>query len=184
MSKIGKKPIPIPEKVEIKISGGLVSVKGPKGELKKEFPTLLEITVSNNEVIVKPKNAEVGDQKTVFSLWGMARAMIQNMIKGVTEGFEKVLEFEGVGYKANLKGSDLELGLGFSHPVSIKAPAGTTFKPEKNAIRISGIDNELIGQTAEEIRSHRRPEPYKGSGIRYQGEIIKKKAGKKAITAT
>ena len=113
-------------------------------------------------------------------VWGLSRALFQNMITGVSEGFEKVLEFQGVGYKATLKGTDLELGLGFSHPIIVKGPEGITFKTEKTTIRVQGMDKELIGKVAAEIRSHRQPEPYKGSGIRYQGEFVRRKAGKKA----
>jgi len=177
MSKIGKKPITIPKDVQIKMDGGLVSINGPKGELKRFIPGNVDLNIEGEVLKVIPKNME--DSAT----WGLASALIKNMIKGVTEGFETVLEFQGVGYKAAVKGNDLELGLGFSHPITIKAPEGITFKAEKNVIRIQGIDNELIGKTAADIRSWRRPEPYKGSGIRYQGEIIKRKAGKKAVAA-
>ena len=177
MSKIGKKPIKIPKDVQIKMDNGLVSVKGPKGELKRFIPGNIDLNIEGEILKVTPKNME--DSAT----WGLASALIKNMIKGVSEGFETVMEFQGVGYKAVVKGNDLELGLGFSHPVTIKAPEGITFKAEKNSIRIQGMDNELVGKTAAEIRSWRKPEPYKGSGIRYQGEIIKRKAGKKAVAA-
>lgn len=175
MSKIGKKPITIPKDVQVKMDDGFVSVKGSKGELKRFIPGSVDLNIEDNVLRVIPKNKE--DSAT----WGLASALVKNMIKGVTEGFETVMEFQGVGYKATVKGNDLELGLGFSHPVVIKAPEGITFKAEKNVIRIQGMDNELVGKTAAEIRSWRRPEPYKGSGIRYQGEIIKRKAGKKAV---
>ncbi len=175
MSKIGKKPITIPKDVQVKMDSGLVFVKGPKGELKRFIPGNVELNIEGEVLRVIPKNTQ--DSAT----WGLASALIKNMIKGVSEGFETVMEFQGVGYKATVKGNDLELGLGFSHPVSIKAPEGITFKTEKNVIRIQGMDNELVGKVAAEIRSWRRPEPYKGSGIRYQGEIIKRKAGKKAV---
>ena len=177
MSKIGKKPMAIPKDVQIKMDNGLVSVKGPKGELKRFIPGDMDLNIEGEVLKITPKNIE--DSAT----WGLASALIKNMIKGVTEGFETVLEFQGVGYKAVVKGNDLELGLGFSHPITVKAPEGITFKAEKNVIRIQGMDNELVGKTAAEIRSWRRPEPYKGSGIRYQGEIIKRKAGKKAVAA-
>ena len=175
MSKIGKKPIKIPKDVQIKMDDGLVSAKGSKGELKRFIPGDVDLNIEGDELRVTPKNKE--DSAT----WGLASALIKNMIKGVSEGFETIMEFQGVGYKAVVKGNDLELGLGFSHPVIVKAPEGITFKVEKNVIRIQGMDNELVGKTAAEIRSWRRPEPYKGSGIRYQGEIIKRKAGKKAV---
>ncbi len=177
MSKIGKQPITIPKDVQIQMDGGFVSVKGPKGELKKFIPGNVDLNIEGDVLKVTPKNME--DSAT----WGLASALIKNMIKGVSEGFETVLEFQGVGYKATLKGNDLEMGLGFSHTVSVKAPEGITFKVEKNIIRVQGIDKELIGKTAAEIRSWRKPEPYKGSGIRYQGEIIRRKAGKKAVAS-
>lgn len=177
MSKIGKKSITLPKDVQVKMDASYIYVKGPKGELKKFFPHDIEINIDGESLTIRPKNTENR------AIWGLSRALVKNMIKGVTEGFEKVLEFQGVGYKAILKGNDLEMGLGYSHPITIKAPEGITFKVEKNVIRIQGIDNELIGKVATEIRSWREPEPYKGSGIRYQGEVIKKKAGKKAVTA-
>ncbi len=177
MSKIGKKPITMPKDVQVKMDNGFVSIKGPKGELKKFIPGDIELNIEGEVLKVTPKNTE--DSAT----WGLARALVKNMIKGVTEGFETVMEFQGVGYKAVVKGNDLEMGLGFSHPVTVKAPEGITFKAEKNVIRIQGMDNELIGKVAAEIREWRRPEPYKGSGIRYQGEVIKRKAGKKAVAA-
>ena len=177
MSKIGKKPMIILKDVQIKMDGNFISIKGPKGELKRFIPGNIDLNIEGESLKVIPKNIE--NRAT----WGLASALIKNMIKGVTEGFEIVLELQGVGYKAVVKGNDLEMGLGFSHPVTIKAPEGIIFKAEKNVVRIQGIDNELVGQTAAEIRSWRKPEPYKGSGIRYQGEVIKRKAGKKAVAA-
>jgi large subunit ribosomal protein L6 len=158
----------------------LVSVKGPKGTLQRTISKDVIITVENNEIKIGLAPNASKDGK-VF--WGLSRALIQNMVTGVTTGFETVLEFQGVGYKATVKGSDLELGLGFSHPVSVKGAEGITFVTDKNSIKIQGIDKELIGKIAASIRMHRLPEPYKGSGIRYQGEVIKRKAGKKAATA-
>ena len=184
MSKIGKKPIEIPSGVEVKFEAGLISVKGPKGELKKEMPASVIIYIEGNRMLVKCKDESMIADKKNKALWGLSRALVQNMIKGVTSGFEKVLEFQGVGYKAMAKGNEIELGLGYSHPVHIKAPQGIEFKSEKNVIRISGIDNDLVGKIAAEVRSKRKPEPYKGSGIRYQGEIIKRKAGKKAVASS
>ncbi len=181
MSKIGKKPIQIPKGVEVKVSANLVSIKGPKGELKKNFDDSILISSDNSQVVLSLKDQNVGSQKA--PLWGLTRALMANMIKGVTDGFEKNLEFEGVGYKANVKGDELELILGYSHPVQVKAPAGITLKVEKNVIKISGIDKELVGHIAAEIKSKRLPEPYKGKGIRYAGEVIRRKAGKKAATA-
>ena len=180
MSKIGKKPITIPKGVEVTINGGSISVKGPKGTATKPLPQQVEVVVEGDQLKVKPTDASSRDSK-VF--WGLARALIQNMIIGVSTGFEKVLEFQGVGYKATVKGSDLEMGLGFSHPITIKGAEGITFVTDKSSIKIQGMDKELIGKIAAHIRSYRFPEPYKGSGIRYQGEVIKRKAGKKAATA-
>lgn len=180
MSKIGKKPIVIPQGVDIKVSGNSVSVKGPKGTLEKELPKGIELKIEGTEIQVRPTDKKDKDNK-VF--WGLARALVQNMITGVTTGFEKVLEFQGVGYRAAVKGSDLELGLGFSHPVMVQGAQGITFVTEKNSIKIQGADKELVGKMAAKIRNYRLPEPYKGSGIRYQGEVIRRKAGKKAATA-
>jgi len=176
MSKIGKKTIQIPKGVEINISGNSVSVKGPKGELKRSVNKNIIVSLKGNELTVGLK--EGGDA----SLWGLTRMLIANMIKGVIDGFEKTLEFEGIGYKANVKGGDLELSLGYSHLIYLKAPAGISFKVEKNVIKINGIDKELVGHVAAEIRSKRLPEPYKGKGIKYAGEIIRRKSGKKAAT--
>lgn len=180
MSKIGKKSISIPQGVEIKIDGDLVSVKGPKGTLQKNISKDVVVAIDGNEVKIGLAPNASKDGK-VF--WGLSRALIQNMIIGVTTGFDKILEFQGVGYKAAVKGNDLELGLGYSHPVTVKGAEGITFITDKNSIKIQGIDKELVGKIAANIRIHRLPEPYKGSGIRYQGEVIKRKAGKKAATA-
>jgi len=183
MSKIGKKTILVPEKVEVKVDSHSISVKGPKGELKREIPSNMAVKIESNLISVEPKgDADLGDKK-VGAIWGLTRALIQNMTKGVTDGFEKVLEFQGVGYKAVVKGNELELGLGYSHPIHIKAYPGIEFKVEKNVIKISGADKELVGKVAAEIRSQREPEPYKGSGIKYQGEVIRRKAGKKAVAS-
>jgi len=185
MSKIGKKPIQIPNGVDVKIDlsagkqAALISVKGPKGELKRELPVGLETKVENSQFILRPKIIT----RESKILWGLGSSMVRNMIKGVSEGFEKVLEFQGVGYKVAVKDNGLEMGLGFSHPVSFTAPEGITFKIEKNLIKVQGIDKELVGKVAAEIRSLRKPEPYKGSGIKYQDEIIVRKAGKKAVAA-
>lgn len=180
MSKIGKKLITIPQGVDVKIDGDLVSVKGPKGALQKTISKDVVVTAEGNEIKIRlaPKASKDGK---VF--WGLSRALIQNMVTGVTTGFETVLEFQGVGYKAVVKGNSLELGLGFSHPVTVDGAEGITFVTDKSSIKIQGIDKELIGKIAANIRMHRLPEPYKGSGIRYQGEVIKRKAGKKAATA-
>lgn len=182
MSKIGKKQIIIPEKVDVKIEDDLIHVKGLKGELKKNIPENIIVKVENGMIIVGLKKENFRDKKA-NAVWGLTRALIQNMIKGVTDGYEKVLEFQGVGYKATSKGGGLELNLGYSHPINIEACPGVEFKVEKSLIKIIGIDKELIGKIAAQIRSKRKPEPYKGSGIRYQGEIVRRKAGKKAVAS-
>lgn len=181
MSKIGRKPIQVPKGVEIKLNDGFISVKGPKGELSREVSSMVQIEIKEDRINILP----VGDRtdRTQKVVWGLVRSLVQNMIKGVTDGFERVLEFQGVGYKATVKGNDLELGLGFSHPVLIKGIDGISFKTEKSSIRVQGIDKELVGKVAADIRSYRLPEPYKGSGIRYQEEFIKRKAGKKAVAS-
>lgn len=178
MSKIGKKTLLIPEGVDVTIADSLVKVKGPKGELSSPISNLVEISIQDRVIKISPRGQR--EDKITLATWGLTRALIQNMVIGVTEGFTKVLEFQGVGYKASIKGNDLELGLGFSHPVMMAAPKGIIFKTEKNMIQVSGIDKDLVGRVAAQIRSYRKPEPYKGSGIRYQGEVIKKKIGKKA----
>lgn len=175
MSKIGKKPIVIPAGVDVKIDGNSLVVKGPKGELKKTFPVGLSFRIDNNTLLV---------DKAEHAIWGLGRALAANMIRGVTEGFQKILDFTGVGYKANVKGDALELNLGFTNPILVPAPKGVTFKVEKNSITIEGMDPESIGHVAAQIRSARPPEPYKGSGIKYRDEVIKRKAGKKAAGTT
>jgi len=174
MSRIGKKPIIIPEGVEVKIENGKVVVRGPKGELQKEFRPEVRIEMREGKILVSSKDK---------ALWGLTRALIYNMVKGVVEGFEKKLEIEGIGYKAALEGEDLVLSVGFTSPIKIKRPEGIKFSVEKNVITVSGLDKELVGQTAAKIRRVKPPEPYKGKGIRYQGEQIKRKLGKKAVTA-
>ncbi len=180
MSKIGKKPIMIPEKVDVTISAGFVSVKGPKGELKKPIPPMVSISQEDKQILIKP---EAGTGREGSTYWGLTRSLVQNMIIGVTTGFEKVLEFQGVGYKAAVKGTGLELGLGFSHPIVYPGRDGITFQTDKGIIKVQGPDKELVGQVAAEIKTYRKPEPYKGSGIRYQGEFIRRKAGKKAAAS-
>lgn len=179
MSRIGKKPITIPEGVEVKIEGRKVIVRSEKGELQKNFQPEIEIKTKEGKILVglfvKTKKAK--------AFWGLTRALLQNMVKGVKEGYEKKIEMEGIGFKALLEGNDLVLYVGFSHPVKFKAPQGIKFLVEKNTITISGIDKELVSQTAANIRKIKPPEPYKGKGIRYVGEVIRRKAGKKAATA-
>ncbi len=191
MSRIGKKPILILENVEIKLENNRIIIKRTKGELQREIRPDVKIGIKGKEMLNTHCNAK-GDisGKTRYKInnkknrayWGLTRAVLFNMIKGVTEGYEKKLEIEGVGYKARKEGDDLILQIGFSHPVKIKQPEGIKFSIEKNVIIVSGIDKELIGQIAAKIRAVRPPEPYKGKGIKYQGEVIRRKAGKKVVT--
>ncbi len=177
MSKIGKKPIEIPPGVTVSLSGDAISVKGPKGELTKPLMEGVDIVVGGNIIKLSLQN----DDKEKSARWGLQRALVANMIIGVTNSFEKVLEFQGIGYKANVKGKDLELNLGYSHPIIIPGVEGITFSVEKSSIKISGPNKELVGKVAAAIREKRSPEPYKGSGIRYKGEIIKLQTGKKSV---
>lgn len=180
MSKIGKKLIEIPNGVNVVIESGLVKVKGSKGELVYKIPQELELSLSDNKLLVLP----IIKSKRTPALWGTIRAIIANMVIGVTEGFEKKLEIEGVGFKAQVQGGDLSLNLGYSHPVIFKIPESIKIDVVKNTITISGFSKELVGQTAANIRSLKKPEPYKGKGIRYMGEVIKRKAGKKVAGTT
>ncbi len=181
MSRIGKKLILLPKGVDLKIEAGFVLVKGPKGELKKELNPKIKVEVEGENIFVKP--ADGANQDETSPLWGLYRSLIVNMVKGVSVGFEKALTFQGVGFKAAVKGNDLELNLGFTNPRTVKGPNGISFKVEKNKIVVSGIDKELVGQIAAEIRKQRKPEPYQGSGIKYENEVIARKAGKKAAVA-
>jgi large subunit ribosomal protein L6 len=170
----------VPSGVEVSIASGVVRVKGPKGELTQDLPKHISAEVTDGEVRVSRAN-DVGPTR---ALHGLIRSLIANMVQGVTEGFSKSLEIQGVGYRATLKGKDIELAVGFSHPVTKKAPDGITFEvPQPTRIVVTGIDKELVGQTAAEIRSIRKPEPYKGKGIRYEGEYVRRKAGKAAKAA-
>ena len=179
MSRIGKKPILIPENVEVKIEGNKVIVKGPKGELSREIRPEIKVETKEEKIFVSP---QVETKKTK-AFWGLTRALIANMVKGATEGFEKKLEMVGLGFRASLEGENLVLQVGFTHPVKIKAPQGIKFSVEKNIITISGVDKEKVSQMAAKIRKVRPPEPYKGKGIRYLGEVVRRKVGKKAVTA-
>ena len=177
MSRVGKKIIPQVKGVDIKVADGHVTVKGPKGELKMPLSDEVSVKVENGELNIQPRNA---DERRSKAMWGTTRANINNMVTGVTTGFEKNLELIGVGYRAALKGKDLELSLGYSHPVVYKAPAGITFASAKpTEIKISGADKQTVGQVAAEIRSFRPPEPYKGKGVRKVGEYVRRKEGKK-----
>jgi large subunit ribosomal protein L6 len=178
MSRIGKKPIQIPGGVEIKIEGQMIMVKGPKGELQKKFPPEIDFNIKEGKVFVFPKI----ERKDIKALWGTARAILANMIKGVVDGYEKKLEIEGLGYKAVLEGKILNLFVGYSHPIKIEIPPTIDVKLEKNIITVSGIDKELVGQIAAKIKKAKPAEPYKGKGIKYLGEVIRRKAGKKLVT--
>ena len=209
MSRIGKKPILIPEDVEVKIEGQKVIISGPKGELSREIRPEIKVEIKGNQIFVSPQvpsfrrakvekketsstetpegkpSVSYGAGKKTKAFWGTSRAHLANMVQGVKEGYEKKLEIEGVGYKASVEGGDtIQLSVGFTKPTKIKAPKDIKFSVEKNVITVSGIDNELVGQIAAKIRKVRPPEPYKGKGIRYQGEIVRRKVGKRAVTTT
>ena len=176
MSRIGKKPVTIPAGVTAKLDGQSIAVKGAKGELKFTAPVEVSVTVEGNVIKVDPH----GDSKRARAMWGTARARIQNMVDGVTKGFEKKLEINGVGYKAAVAGKNLQLSLGFSHDVLYPIPAGVAITtPKPTEITIAGIDKRQVGQVAAEIRAYRGPEPYKGKGVKYAGEFIFRKEGKK-----
>ncbi len=174
MSRIGKNPVIIPDKVDVKVDGANVSVKGPNGQLEYTFTDLVDIKHNGKEVLVTPVNGT----KKARCLWGTTRTLINNMVVGVSQGFKKELEFSGVGYKVVAKGRVLNLNLGYSHPIDYDLPEGVNAKVIKNVIEISGSDKELVGFVAAKIRSFRPPEPYKGKGIKYIDETIIRKAGK------
>lgn len=174
MSRIGKQPVPIPNGVTVTVSDSVVTVKGPKGEMVQTVHPDIAVAVQDNQIqctVARPT-------KQSNALWGTTRALLANMITGVTEGFRKQLELHGVGYRAAVKGKDLELALGFSHPVKIAAPANISFVVEKDVITVEGISSAEVGQIAADIRKIRPPEPYKGKGIRYVGEHVRRKVGK------
>lgn len=174
MSRIGRLPITVPSGVDVTIDGATVSVKGPKGELNHEVPNPIEVSLEEGTLTVSRPN----DERESRSLHGLTRTLIDNMIVGVTNGYEKQLEVVGTGYRVLAKGSDLEFALGYSHPVPVKAPEGIAFKVEGNKVTVSGIDKQRVGETAANIRKLRKPDPYKGKGVRYAGEVIRRKAGK------
>jgi large subunit ribosomal protein L6 len=177
MSRIGRKPIPVPAGVNVAIEPELVTVNGPKGELSERIHR--DITVARDgEELVVTRPTDRGEHR---ALHGLTRSLVANMVEGVTAGFEKRLEIQGVGYRAQLKGKDLELALGYSHPVPIRAPDGIEFEvPQPTRIVVRGISKQLVGETAANIRKQRKPEPYKGKGIRYEGEYVARKVGKRA----
>ena len=176
MSRIGKKPVPIPAGVTASMEAGTLSVKGPKGELKMPMSELISYEMQDDGLLVKPANGS----KAARAFWGMQRTLVQNLVTGVTEGFTKVLEITGVGYRANSQGKMLKLQLGYSHDVDFAIPEGIEIKtPDNTTVEISGIDKQKVGQVAAEIRRWRKPERYKGKGIKYRGEYIFRKEGKK-----
>lgn len=180
MSRLGKLPIELPSGTQAKLENGFVVVKGPKGELKTQIHNFVKVDIKENEINVSVKNSE---DKTQRSLWGLFRSLINNMVVGVNEGFEKKLEINGVGYKVQASGRKLILNLGFSHPIEYDLPEGITAEVEANVITIKGFDKQLVGETAAQIRKFRKPEPYKGKGIKYQDEVIRRKEGKTAAKA-
>jgi large subunit ribosomal protein L6 len=176
MSRIGKKAVEIPAGVNLTLEGQTVTVKGPKGQLAWTIVDEIEIKLEDKELTLTPRD----DSKRAKSMWGLSRTLIANMVHGVTQGYEESLELVGVGYRAAMKGSALSIQLGFSHDVDVAAPAGITFVvPKQTEIKIAGIDKQLVGETAAKIRRIRPPEPYKGKGVRYLGEKVRRKEGKK-----
>lgn len=177
MSRIGKKPVTVPAGVTVTINGPDVSVKGPKGELQRSFSDLVTVTLEDEQVLVTRND----DTQASNAQQGLTRTLVHNMVVGVSEGFEKKLELTGVGYRAQLKGKDLDLSLGYSHPVVFTCPEGISFEvPDNTHITVKGISKERVGQVAAEVRAKRPPEPYKGKGIHYEGEHIRRKLGKAA----
>jgi large subunit ribosomal protein L6 len=175
MSRIGKSPIPVPAGVEVNISGSDVSVKGPKGQLQLTVSAPITVALTDGQVVVTRPD----DERTSRSLHGLTRTLIANQIIGVTEGYTKALEIVGTGFRVAAKGSALEFALGYSHPITVNPPAGISFQVEGNTkIVVSGIDKQAVGEVAANIRKLRKPEPYKGKGVRYAGEVVRRKAGK------
>jgi len=175
VSRIGKHPVPVPKGVTVEIAGNRVKVKGPKGELSRSLHPAMKVAMVDGQVSVQRPD----DQERHKALHGLSRTLVANMVEGVAKGFERVLEIQGVGYRAETKGKALTLVVGLSHPVTVQAPDGVTLTVENNTVvKVAGANKELVGQVAAEIRSIRPPEPYKGKGIRYQGERVRRKAGK------
>ncbi|MFZ2048801.1 MAG: 50S ribosomal protein L6 [Minisyncoccia bacterium] len=176
MSRIGKQIINIPTGTEVKLSGSLVSVKGPLGELTKTFDPIIQVNITGTEVTLVPKKETLESR----ALWGTYAAHLKNMVNGVNKPFERKLILEGIGFKSEVKGDTINLALGFSHPVNVQIPAGLKVTAEKNLITISGMNKEAVGQFAAQLRALKKPEPYKGKGMRYDDEVIKRKQGKKS----
>lgn len=179
MSRIGKKPIELTAGVSASLKGRQLEVSGPKGKLSLQLRPEVDAAIGKDAILIKPAR----DSRKTYAYWGLTRALVSAMVEGASRGFQKKLEIEGIGYRASVDGNILQLALGFSHPVKVKAPEGVTFKVEKNTIIIEGANKELVGNVAAGIRKLRPPEPYKGKGIRYVGERIRRKAGKKAVSS-
>lgn len=175
MSRIGKQPVNIPENVQVKIDSGVISVEGPKGKLSQNLVPDVFVEIQDSKILVSISNPKDKDQR---AKWGLQRSLINNMVIGVTNAFEKKLEINGVGYKASIQGKKLTILAGYSHPVDFELPEGIDGLVEKNIITINGIDKQLVGTVADKIRKIRKPEPYKGKGIRYFGEVVRRKEGK------
>lgn len=178
MSRLGKQPIAIPEKVDVAFAGGVLTVKGPGGELTRTLKNDIKVTVEDGTITLTPQKGSI----ETSALWGTYAAHVHNMIEGVTDGFEKKLEIEGVGYRAEMQGNKVVLSVGFSHPIEHEIPEGITASIEKNVITIRGADKEAVGQFAANIRASKKPEPYKGKGVRYHDEYVIRKQGKRAVT--
>lgn len=179
MSKIGKLPITVPANATFKLENGVAFIKGPKGELQWKLPELIDVKLEGDTITVTRQN----ETKPAKSLHGLVRSKLFNMVYGVTEGYTKVMEIFGVGYRAEVKGDEVVLNLGLSHPINLPIIPGVEIKVVKNEVTVTGIDKEMVGEMAARIRSLKKPEPYKGKGIKYQGEVIRRKAGKAAKTA-
>ena len=177
MSRVGRMPIPIPDGVKIAIEDRHVTVEGPKGKLEHHAPPRIDVVVESGKVIV----TRAGDARQSRSLHGLTRALVANMVHGVSTGFEKKLEIQGVGYRAAMQDKAINFQLGYSHPILFEPPAGIELAVERNIVTVSGIDKQAVGQVAAQIRALRKPEPYKGKGIRYVGEYVRRKAGKAGI---
>ncbi|MDQ1257305.1 MAG: large subunit ribosomal protein [Candidatus Hydrogenedentes bacterium] len=178
MSRVGKQPVPVPGGVKCELSGAHLKVTGPMGTLERDVHPAIQVAVNAGEIVVTRSS----DKREDRALHGLTRALVNNMVTGVTKGFVKTLQIEGVGYRASMQGKSLNLALGLSHPLSIEPPAGIEFKVEgTQVIRVSGIDKELVGQVAADVRAWRKPEPYKGKGIRYEGEHVRRKVGKAGV---
>lgn len=176
MSRVGKLPIKLPDGVSVNLSGNQIDVKGPNGQLSKKVPESLEIVEKNGELLVLPKRKDIQTR----AMHGTYRAHLANMVKGVKEGWEKTLELVGTGYRAEVSGKNLIVTVGYSHPVEIEAPEGISFDVQKTLIKVRGVDKELVGQISATIRDIRKPEPYKGKGIKYEDEVVRRKPGKAA----